>query len=326
MLLARRKQFLVLVILQLCLAIGAIEGRAEPSAKATTVHDCSRIVTLAPSLTEVIFELGLGDRLVGVSRYDRYPEAVISLAKVGGFLDPNLEAIVQLRPSFVPLVAEASDMSRTLERFKISTLIVDHRRVGGIINSISQIGDFCGVSSRASALISTLKISVEETQTNFKITANPLPAPVSTLIVVGREGGDNRLGVVYVSGSDGFYSDILKLAGGKNVMQGPTAGLSTISIEGMMALNPQAIIEIASEPLNDEQKASRMQKWQQFVGAKKSSHQESRQPVSIAVIDDEFAVIPGPRYPQLVKRFAEFFARVARNEDTMGLNEASKET
>src|SRR5688572_660193 len=72
-------------------------GDARPKAKVKL----KRIVTVAPSVTEIIFALGAGDRVVGVSRYDDFPERVKTLARVGGFLDPNIEAILALEPDLV---------------------------------------------------------------------------------------------------------------------------------------------------------------------------------------------------------------------------------
>ena len=106
---------------------------------------CERIVSLAPSVTETLVALGLGDRLVGVSRYDKYPESVRSLTKVGGLLDPNIEAVISLQPSAVIGLREQTEVLARIQSLKLHTLMVVHDTVSSILNSINIIGKFCQI-------------------------------------------------------------------------------------------------------------------------------------------------------------------------------------
>ena len=86
-----------------------------------------RIVSLAPSLTETLFALGLGDRVVGVTRFCAYPPEVLELPRVGGHLDPNFEAIVSLEPDLVVAIPSSRESGLRLESLGISVLEVDQK-------------------------------------------------------------------------------------------------------------------------------------------------------------------------------------------------------
>jgi iron complex transport system substrate-binding protein len=92
-----------------------------------------RIVSLAPSLTETLYALGLGARVVGVTRYCAYPPEVAELPKVGGHLDPNFEAIVSLDPDLVVVIPSSSENGQRLESLGIRVLEVDQHDVQAVL-------------------------------------------------------------------------------------------------------------------------------------------------------------------------------------------------
>ena len=109
---------------------------------------CRRIVSMAPSITETLFALGLGDRVKGETRDSKYPPAVEQVKKnggdIGGYLDPNFEAILALQPDLVVMLEEQSNWLPAFERLKIETLVVNHQTTDGIIESFRTIGRVCG--------------------------------------------------------------------------------------------------------------------------------------------------------------------------------------
>ena len=96
-----------------------------------------RIVSLAPSVTEVLFEAGLGARVVGVTSYCRYPADALRIAKVGGYLTPSYEALVALHPDLVVVLPEHEDVEPRITRLGLTALRVDHRSLSGIVDSIT---------------------------------------------------------------------------------------------------------------------------------------------------------------------------------------------
>src|SRR3954470_481013 len=101
----------------------------------------ARVVSLAPSITEVLFELGLGDRVVGVTRYCVFPPEARAKPQIGGYYDPNYEAISAARPDLAVVLPEHAEIRKELEHLGLKVLTVDHTSVQGILASIQLIGD-----------------------------------------------------------------------------------------------------------------------------------------------------------------------------------------
>ena len=114
-----------------------------------------RIVSLAPSVTETVFALGLGDRVVGVSRFCRFPPEVEKLPNVGGMLDPNIEAIVALEPDLVLMLIEHEQSLPALEKMGLNCLSVNHQNIEGILASLNTIGQVCDAQPAAERLRTT---------------------------------------------------------------------------------------------------------------------------------------------------------------------------
>lgn len=259
---------------------------------------CTRIVSLAPSITEVLFELGLGRNVVGVSRYDRYPAAVRELPQVGGLFDPNYEVVVRLEPSLVVALAEFGEKISYAERLGLSMLVVDHRSVEGILRSISILGERCAVTERAKAVVANLRGAIERIT---RRAANRELVP--TLVVVGGGNEGAILKSVYASGKDGFYDDILRLAGGKNVIRGDTMAVPTVSAEGLLALNPEVIIQVRdAEESRGTSAEEIVTAWQAFP------HLRAVQAGRVYVVSDDYVTIPGPRFIQTLEKFADLLA------------------
>jgi iron complex transport system substrate-binding protein len=265
------------------------------------VDQCARIVSLSPSITEVIFELGLGSKLVGVTRYCRYPAEAQSIAKVGGFYDMSIENIISLKPTQVFGLRENEEIRESLRKFGLPTSEVDHTTVEGIKRSISTIGEVCGVSSRAREKLATL----EERERALR--ARRASAPLyRTLVVVGRMHEGESLSGIYISGKDGFYTGVIELLGMKNVNTDPTVAVPMLSAEGFMALAPEAIVEIVNVD-DPALKGAPSAVWNRFpkVPAVKNSR--------IFTLSDDFASIPGPRYIDLAEKLASLLEQRERS-------------
>jgi iron complex transport system substrate-binding protein len=118
-----------------------------------------RIVSLAPSLTETVFAVGAGERLVGDTTYCDYPEAARHVAKVGDTMTPNIEAIIGLKPDVV-LVSTASQLevfTRQMEERQIAVYVSDPRNLDGVLQSITNVGEVTGNGAQAAELVSALR-------------------------------------------------------------------------------------------------------------------------------------------------------------------------
>jgi iron complex transport system substrate-binding protein len=235
----------------------------------------------------VLFDLGLGGRVVGVTNFCRFPPEVKSIPAVGGLYDVNIERVVAHKPTHVFMLKENAAAAKPLEVMKITPIIVDHSSVKGIKQSYSRIAEVCGVTSRAEQRLQSFADRERELQQRC-VEAQPTPSR-KTMVVVGRIREGNQSSGIYISGKDGFYSDVLRLVGAENVNSQHTVAVPAVSAEGIMKLAPEVIIEVVNA--DDHQvSGDRLAFWQQFskVPAVKSK--------KVFVLSDDFASIPGPRY------------------------------
>jgi iron complex transport system substrate-binding protein len=264
------------------------------SIETPAIPQYSRIVSLAPSITEVLFAIGLGTRVVGVTRYCKYPAEALKKPKVGGFFDPNYEAIVNLKPDLVIMLPEHEEAKHYFDILHLRTLTVSHASIAGIMDSIVTIGSFCGVESRAREMVANL----ENRMFRIKTKTEGLYRP-RTLISVGRNMGSSDLTDLYVSGKDGFYNEMIMLAGGKNIYQGGTIAFPVVSGEGVLRLNPEVIIEMIPD-LGEEKldSGTLLKEW------RASCEVDAVKKNRVYLFDQDYAVVPGPRFIFLLEKMA----------------------
>ncbi len=253
-----------------------------------------RIVSLAPSVTEFLFALGAGDRVAGVTRYCDDPPAARKLPKVGGYLDPNYEAIVSLRPDLVILLATHQETRSKLASLGIRTLAVDHDTVTGILDSAAAIANAAGVGSAGEAMTAGLAARIERVKRMAKGRSRP-----RVMVVVGRNLAATGIEDVYISGRDGYYDQLLALAGGENAYRDRTLAFPAVSAEGIIRLDPDFILEmiadLAERPGEMERARSR---WDELSAVR--AVREGR----VRIFGEGYAVVPGPRFVLLLEEIA----------------------
>jgi iron complex transport system substrate-binding protein len=166
-----------------------------------------RIVSLAPSLTETLFALGVGNRVVGVTRYCAYPPEVHDLPVIGGHLDPNFEAIVSLEPDLVVLIPSGEANARRLEALGVRVLQIDQHDVASVLESISVVAEACGVDDAGERL----RTDIERRLAEVAAAVAGAPCP-RTVIVVGHDIGGGVVRSVWAAGRDTFYNGVLEIA------------------------------------------------------------------------------------------------------------------
>jgi len=192
-----------------------------------------RIVSLVPSVTETLFALGVGDRVVGVSSYDDYPPAVLKLPKVGSFLTPNLEAIAALRPTLV-IGRDISSNQRELRAMRAlgyEVVTVEDDSLAQIEQSIRTIGARVGKSHEAEAAIARIEANVKDVST--RVAAFP---KARTLMLVGHQP-------IVAVGRGTFLDDLLKIARADNIADASSQQWPQLSMEFIVAMRPEVIID-----------------------------------------------------------------------------------
>jgi iron complex transport system substrate-binding protein len=199
----------------------------------------ARIVSTFPSITETVFALGAGNRLVGVSDYCRYPEAALALPKVGGYLKPNLEKIALLRPDLVLIRETAATTATGLNALGIHYVQIEIGSLADVYSMIRDIGVAIGASANAHELNAKIqsRLAAMRTETASK------PRP-TVLIVVGHTPGllTNLVG----AGPSTYLSELLEIAGGRNTMPASAIAYPRISLETIVRLNPDVILDIST--------------------------------------------------------------------------------
>ena len=205
-----------------------------------------RIVSLSPNLTQVIYALGYMDQVVGVTIFDEYPPQVIDLPKVGGWINPNYEAILALKPDLVVLMKDQDisfgDKLRTLG---LKTFIAkSNDSIKDIIQAILDLGEILGESEEAKKLTLGIQSDLNEIEQKTKNTKKK-----SVMIVVGRNPG--TLEDIYVIGRNNYMDELITLAGGENVVENERNALK-ITKEAIFSYNPDVIIEINHQQIDRE--------------------------------------------------------------------------
>ena len=208
----------------------------------------SRIVSLSPHITETLFALGAGSKVIAVTRYCDYPNEAIALPNIGGLVDVNIEAIVTLNADLVILLSSQQAVQQQLKSLGIRTLTVSSRTLADIKSTIRHVGIATGYQQEATQLLTHMTAQI----TAIRLAVKPLAKP-TVMISVSHPLGDNALHSVYIAGQQDFYNDLLQIAGGENVYQRPYPKVPHISLEGILNLNPDVIIDVFYDtilPLN----------------------------------------------------------------------------
>ncbi len=197
-----------------------------------------RIISIAPSVTEILYGLGAFDRVVAVSDYCTYPPAVKSLPRVGGWHTPNLEKLVALHPDLVMMTeAQAPFIHDQLQQLGIKTLVTPSQTVEDTLNAIEVIGRATGKEREATALVTATKSVLDRVRAR----ARNLPHPV-VLCVVDRTPGTLR--DLYAATRGSFLTELIETAGGKVIVAPARTGYGKISKETVLTLNPEIIIDL----------------------------------------------------------------------------------
>ena len=191
-----------------------------------------RVVSLAPNLTEIVFAVGAGDRLVGRTSYCDFPPEAKAVAEVGDTLHPSLERIIALKPQVV-LVSTASQLevfTQQLQGQNIAVYVTDPHDLEGVFRSIGQIGEIVGEKDKANLLVQKLR-----ERTNAVESAVKQKQPVRVFYQVSGEP-------LYTIGHDSFITDLMRRAGGASVTADVPGAWPKYSNESALAARPEAII------------------------------------------------------------------------------------
>lgn len=255
----------------------------------------ARIVSTAPSITETLYALGLGDRVVGVTTYCHYPPEARKKPKIGNYTQPDLERIASLRPDLVIIQKNPIRLADKLKALRLNSLEVTHESLAEIRQMITQIGQAAGVPERAAALNARIASGLDEVRRR-----TGRYQPRKTFFVIGRTPGTIENLVTLSGGS--YLDEIIRIAGGVNIFADARTTYPKVTLEEVLARAPEVIIDMGdmaqTEGVTEEHKRSVVALW-----GRHPSIPAVKQGRVYAVASDVF-VVPGPRVVEAAREFA----------------------
>jgi iron complex transport system substrate-binding protein len=262
----------------------------------------ARIVSTSPSITETLFALGLGGRVVGVSAYCRFPPEVAKLPKVGSFLKPDAELIAGLRPDLVVVHEVGNGLDRRLGSLRIPYIVVERGSLASAYSSMREIATAAGVPERAETLVTDVQRRLDAIRRSGA--ARPRRR---ALFIIGRRPG--MLADLIAIGPGSYVNELIEIAGGANVMAIPgQPEYPRISMETVLRLNPDVIVDTVDMGDTDAERRARQPLNERLWSAYTMLTAVKTGRVHAATTDA--LVVPGPR----VVEAAEWVAALLRAE------------
>jgi len=249
----------------------------------TFVTTPKRIVSSAPSDTELAFALGLGDEVVAVDKFSNYPPEAKSKPSIGSYIDPDLESIVGANPDLVLVTGvHLAKLVPALEARGIPALVLDARDIEGVYLDLLLLARITGHEDRATALVDQLRGRVAKVEQ-----AVAGAQPVRTFVELDP--------TLFTAGPGSFLDDLIRRAGGINIAAGATTAYPQLSAEEVVRANPEVII-LTDEVTGVSPAAVRARQGWSQVSAVANDR--------IAILDPDIGARPGPRIVDALEQIA----------------------
>lgn len=232
-----------------------------------------RVVSLAPNITEMLFALGAGEQVAGVTDYCDYPPEAAGLPRVGGFVNPSLETVLALRPDLVIATADGNRPADVLqlERLGLPVFVIDTRSMSEVLAAVRTIGTLVGRESEAADLAAALAAG----HSRVLEAAASGPAPRAVFLVGWSP--------MVAAGPGTFIDSLMKDAGATNALAGSPVRYPLLGLESLLALDPDVIIVNAADARGD---ISWPPGWERLRAARTGA---------VRRLEDDRVLRPGPR-------------------------------
>jgi iron complex transport system substrate-binding protein len=253
----------------------------------TLESEAQRIVSLAPNHTEILYALGVGDRVVGVTEYCNYPPEAAAKPKVGDFITVDLEQVVGLEPDLV--LATTMHMAETvpaLQERGITVFVLDPQSVVAVLESIQKIGQLTDRESEAEALVADMQARIAAVQE--KVQGAPRPKVFWEL---GPE--------LFTAGPGSFVNDLITLAGGENVAGDADSPWPQLSVEAIILKDPDVIVLADHNYGQTAEMVKERPGWEDIQAVREGN--------VIEITDDDIVSRPGPRLVEGLEFLAKAF-------------------
>ena len=240
----------------------------------------------------MLFALGAGDRVVGISDYDTYPPEVLGLPKVGALINPNLEKIFELQPEMVITYGTQSNLRERLDAAGIRSYPFLHGPIDEMLDYVLGLGRELRMETEGRRLVDKIRGELEV------IRDGASGYRPRVFLAHSREVG--TMGSFYSGGGDSFFNELIDIAGGVNIFGDVEDDSIQPSLEEVLKRRPEIIIELLPSGKHDpDQIAQRVQDWGQLETL--PAVQQRR----VHVLTGDYLLLIGPRLHLAAKRFAE---------------------
>ncbi|ANM30305.1 hypothetical protein ABI59_13060 [Acidobacteria bacterium Mor1] len=272
------------IVLLACLACGS--PQQESSGDASQDAPPRRIVSLTPSITEILFALGLGERIVGVTQFCDWPAEAAAKPQVGGYSNPSIESVLAQRPDLVLVSPNTGNREAALaiERAGVRLEVIEGDSLEETYLAVRQVADAAGVPEEGQRLAAEIRARIDEAGRRVA-GREPVPALFSV-----------QLEPMIAAGSDTLISELLEAAGGRNVVQ--AEGYPRLGIETVLQSGPAVVFQTRMGMEAEEERALTDAFWQRWPAL--PAVRDGR----VALIDASIATRPGPRIADAVDELA----------------------
>ena len=252
-----------------------------------------RIVTLSPSINEIVFALGVGENVVANTKHCDFPEESKSVPKIGGYNNISLEKVLELKPTVVIGQDYDEKLNSNLKALGIKTLIYKTNTISSIKNTINDLGVFFKKEEKAKELISNIDnalLSLASITTNKKI----------LIVISPKKSLSNQ---IYITGNYLYFEDIIKASGNENAYYSTNPAQPVVNTEKIIGMNPDVIVLLT--PFLE----GNIKEQEEIIKAWKDLPVNASKTDNIYTVDKLYAGIPSNR----VQYFIDDFKKILEN-------------
>lgn len=249
----------------------------------TIVKKPEKLISLAPANTEILFAIGAGDRIFGVTDYCEYPAAALEKAKIGDFSNPNIELIIEIEPDVVFVAAGVQrEVLNQLEEVGIVVVTLDAENLDQVLKNISLAGKIVGNEEESSKLVVQMEARIQAVKTK-------LAAAAATPTIFFEVWDDPLM----TAGPNTFINDLINLAGGSNIASDAAEQYGQFSMELLLERDPEIYL------INDHAHTPKDVMTRPNYGSLSSVKNEK-----VYAINDDLVTLPGPRLVEGLEEMA----------------------
>lgn len=251
-----------------------------------------RIISSSPSITEILFAIGAGNKVIAVTDYCKFPEEACHLPSTGGLLNPSVEKWLSLKPDLIIHQIGSKVIQQHAKNLGIPSLAVPMSSLENIFDTIRIIADSLEIPEAGQHLVEKLKTKIDDTRSRLK---GQKPSQVLMLLSDTNDPGRD----LYAVGKGTFLDELLTIAGGSNVLPDTMARYPKISKEYIISQSPEVILEVGPKSnLSDKETLVRKKSWRKFSTLR--AVKDDR----IYFIGADYIIIPGPRLLNILDDFS----------------------